>query len=103
MLEIYIQDINNINQLQYVYILNWLYLADAIQNGILLEHLGQSNVNSDTNSYLLLCIFTPQNGHGVFLSGISSFTGFLAIFSIFVLNLSLIYDLYSGFINVIAH
>lgn len=75
--------------------INCIYFADAIQNGRLLEHLGQSKLNSETNS--------PQNGHGVFLSGISSFTGFLAIFSIFVLNLSLIYDLYSGFIKVIAH
>lgn len=35
-------------------------------------------------------IYTPQNGHGVFLSGISSFIGFLAIFSILVLNFSFI-------------
>lgn len=73
----------------------FIYLADAIQNGRLLEHLGQSKLNSETNS--------PQNGHGVFLSGISSFIGFLAMFSIFDLNLSLIYDRYSGFIKVIAH
>ena len=66
-----------------------------MQNGMLLEHLLQSNWNSGT--------YSPQNGHGVFVSTISSLTGLRAIFSIYFLYFSLIFGLYSGFIRIAAH
>jgi len=62
-------------QYKMVYYLNTLDNLDKIQRQIPIN---------------LIYIYTPQNGQGVFLSGISSFIGFLAIFSIFVLNFSLI-------------
>ena len=56
------------------------YFPDAIQNGITLEHLVHSNEYSGT--------YSPQNGHGVLVSYISSFNGLLAIVSIYFLNFS---------------